>query len=101
MGRLSPLGSTIELPEVGHESEVRPDRGWIVVVYDNDKNSFEEVIMILVLATGCTLEEAEIETWEVHHLGKSVVHSAGEEECRKVAEVIQTIGIRVEVIKED
>lgn len=101
MGRLSPLGSTIELPEVGQESEVRPDRGWIVVVYDNDKNSFEEVIMILVLATGCTLEEAEIETWEVHHLGKSVVHSAGEEECRKVAEVIQTIGIRVEVIKED
>jgi ATP-dependent Clp protease adapter protein ClpS len=69
----------------------------IVIVYDNDRNTFEEVISILIRATGCTIEEAEIETWEVHHLGKSVVHHASAEECERVASIIRTIGIRVEV----
>jgi len=69
----------------------------IVVVYDNDHNTFDEVIDILMRATGCSLHEAQMETWEVHHLGKSVVHHADAEECERVASVIRTIGIRVEV----
>ena len=74
--------------------------GYIVIVYDNDTNTVEEVISILLQATQCTQEEAEIETWEVHHLGKSVVHHAGKEECERVAAIIRTIGIRVEVVEE-
>ncbi len=70
---------------------------WLVTVFDNDKNTFEEVIMILQKATGCALEEAELETWEVHHLGKSIVHHADQAECERVATVIRTIGIRVSV----
>jgi len=48
-------------------------------------------------ATQCDEDEACIETWEIHHLGKSVVHVAGEEECRRVADIIGYIGIRTEV----
>lgn len=70
---------------------------WIVVVYDNDYNTVEEVIHILIAATHCSFEEAAIETWEIHHLGKSVVHHADKEECERVASIIATIGIRVEV----
>ncbi|MCX7799551.1 MAG: ATP-dependent Clp protease adaptor ClpS [Fimbriimonadales bacterium] len=73
---------------------------WIVTVYDNDHNTFEEVILVLMVATGCSLREAQIETWEIHHLGKSVVHHASKEECDRVASVISTIGIRVEVTQE-
>jgi len=74
--------------------------GYIVVVYDNDFNTFEQVVMILLVATSCTMEEAEIETWEVHHLGKSVVHSGGKQECERAASIIRRIGIRVEVVEE-
>jgi len=70
---------------------------WRVIVFDNPINTFDQVIGILQKATGCTLEEAEMETWEVHHLGRSVVHYADEVECERVAAVIRTIGIRVEV----
>lgn len=70
---------------------------WLVTVFDNDKNTFDQVIMILQQATGCTLEEAEMETWEVHHLGKSIVHHADQAECERVASVISTIGIKVSV----
>jgi ATP-dependent Clp protease adaptor protein ClpS len=73
------------------------DRSWMVTVYDNPTNTYEEVIGILILATHCDLEEAHIETWEIDHLGKSVVHLAGREECETVSEVISQIGIKVEV----
>lgn len=74
--------------------------GWIVTVFNNEFNTYDEVIMILMAATGCTIEEAAIETWEIDHLGKSVVHFGYADECRTVAAVISTIGIRVEVREE-
>lgn len=70
---------------------------WIVIVFNNDHNTFEEVTSILQQATGCTQSEAEMETWEVHHLGRSIVHHAERPECERVATVIRTIGIKVEV----
>lgn len=69
----------------------------IVIVYDNDYNTFDEVIAILMKATGCSLQEATMETWEIHNLGKSVVHHGSQSECERAARIIATIGIRVEV----
>jgi hypothetical protein len=74
--------------------------GWVVTVYDNDFNTWDEVVGILVKATGCTIDEANMETWEVHNLGKSVVHHGGEGECKQAGDVIATIGIRVTVTRE-
>lgn len=93
--------ATVEAPKTEHGCQVQAGRDYIVVVFDNEFNSFEEVTFILMLATGCPPNEAEMETWEIHHLGKSVVHNAREQECMRVAEIISTIGIRVEVVKED
>ncbi|MEJ5171908.1 MAG: ATP-dependent Clp protease adaptor ClpS [Fimbriimonadales bacterium] len=73
---------------------------WVVTVFDNDYNTFEEVIAILIVATGCSVREAQIETWEIHNLGKSVVHNGDKTECERVASIIATIGIRVEVSQE-
>jgi ATP-dependent Clp protease adaptor protein ClpS len=72
---------------------------WIVVVFDNPVNTFDQVIGILQQATGCSLEEAEMETWEVHHLGRSVVHYGDHPECDRAAAIISTIGIKVKVDK--
>ena len=83
------------LRQQGRSSE-EPTRDFIVIVFNNDVNTYDQVILILQKATGCSLQEAEMETWEVHNLGKSLVHHGGEDECEKVAEIIRTIGIRVE-----
>ena len=97
--RMSAPG-TIEAPDLRqHESEAA-DHGWIVTVYNNDYNTYEEVIAILIVATGCNMEEAEMEAWEVDHLGRSVVHHGKEETCRHAADIIAKIGIRVEVSQE-
>lgn len=93
--------ASVVLPEQKDRIEERQGgSGYLVIVYDNDKNTWDEVTTILQKATSCTLEEAEIETWEVDNLGKSVVHHGGQEECNRAAGIIRTIGIRVEVVEE-
>jgi len=71
--------------------------GYIVTVYNNEHNTYDEVMMILMVATECDAEEAYMETWEIDHLGKSVVHRACEKDCQSVADVIASIGIEVQV----
>lgn len=88
-----------ELPSISDSDGATGDR-WIVTVYNNDTNTYDEVITILIIATDCSPEEAWIEAWEIDHLGFSVVHCASEDECITAAEVIATIGIRVEVQRE-
>jgi ATP-dependent Clp protease adapter protein ClpS len=94
---MSEQTTVIPRPEILNDVETAGE--WIVIVFDNPINTFDQVITILQKATGCSLEEAEMETWEVHHLGKSIVHHADREECERVAGVIRTIGIQVEVEK--
>jgi ATP-dependent Clp protease adaptor protein ClpS len=89
---------TVTVPRPERAEEVgNTESGWIVIVYDNPVNTFEQVIGILQKATGCSLEEAEMETWEVHHVGRSVVHHGDQAECERAASVIATIGIQVKV----
>jgi len=97
----TPKRSTPARPELEDQPVDRSGgEGYIVIVYDNDRNTWDQVMSILQKATGCTAEEAYIETWEVDHLGKSVVHHGSKAECDRAAGIIRTIGIRVEVVEE-
>jgi ATP-dependent Clp protease adaptor protein ClpS len=58
------------------------------------------VIMALVRATGCTYEEAQMETWEAHTFGKAPVHFASKQECDSAATIIASIGVKTEVAPE-
>src|SRR5438552_14380567 len=88
------------LPDIREQTPDTGDGAYIVIVYDNPVNTFDEVEHILRVATGCSAKEATIETWEVHHLGKSVVHHGSSQECERAAGIIRTIGIKVEVKQE-
>ncbi len=90
----------VPLPDLEDLNTGHQTGGWIVTVYDNDKNTYEQVMTSLMFATGCTAEEAYMETWEIDHLGKSVVHYSSERECQRAAEVISRIGIKVTVTEE-
>lgn len=91
---------TVTLPRPEQSEERGNSTGdCIVIVFDNPVNTFEQVIDILQKATGCSLAEAEMETWEIHHVGRSVVHHGDRAECERAAEIIATIGIDVKVEK--
>ena len=95
--RLTPLLPEIIDPAQSHGTK---ENRWMVTIYNNDHNSFGEVIGILMRATECDREEAEIETWEAHTYGRAHVHFAERGECESAAEVIGTIGLRTEVTPE-
>lgn len=87
----------LDRPDVG---STKGGGGWAVTVYDNDVNTVEQVMAILVEATGCDEQEAAIETWEIDRLGRSTVHHGGQETCERAAAVIRRIGIKVTVDEE-
>lgn len=94
------MSHTVLEPEIAGGSGVGSGR-WMVVIYNNDTNSLDEVVSILIRATGCDVEEAMIETWEAHTYGKAPVHfSSDRAECDRAAAVISTIGVKTEVARE-
>lgn len=92
------MSSPALLPEL-NDASTRSGR-WMVVIFNNDTNSFDEVVEVLMRATGCDLDEAAIETWEAHTYGKAPVHFAGRQECESSAEIISSIGVKTEVTPE-
>ena len=81
-------------------SDIEEAGEYAVVIYNNDKNSFDQVIAVLMHATECDLQEATLETWEAHTFGQAKVHFAPQVECKHVARIISSIGIRTEVRRE-
>lgn len=95
------MTQVVERPELDQAVEETHEPKWLVTVYNNETNTYEEVIAVLCIATGCTPEEAYIEAWEIDQYGQCVVHRADEDTCKTVAEIIATIGIGVEATPED
>jgi ATP-dependent Clp protease adaptor protein ClpS len=95
------MNQTVLDPKI---EEAGPGNGngarWMVVIFNNETNTFDEVIGAIVRATGCDAEEAAIEAWEAHHYGKAPVHFASRPECEDIASVISTVGVKTEVTPE-
>ena len=69
-----------------------------VVVHNNDYNTFDEVIRILVKAVpGMSFERASALAVEIDFTGAAVPYVGPKEHAEAVAAVIRTIGIKVTV----
>jgi ATP-dependent Clp protease adaptor protein ClpS len=73
---------------------------WMVVIFNNETNSVDEVIEILMKATGCSASEAIIETWEAHHYGQAPVHFDERFNCEIIAAMISSIGVVTQIRRE-
>ncbi len=78
-------------------TEERLDTPWRVILYNDDIHTFEEVIMQLVKATGCTESQAEAHAWTVHTQGKAAVFEGTFEECFRVQGVLREIQLVTEI----
>lgn len=77
--------------------ETRLDEPWRVVLYDDDIHTFDEVIIQLVKATGCTTARAERHAWTVHTEGKDCVYTGEFFECMRVQGVLREIQLVTEI----
>lgn len=93
------MSAPVFAPELSREDATSSSR-WMVVIYNNDTTTFDEVIFVLMAATSCDQAEASIEAWEAHTYGKAPVHFASKDECARAAEMIELVGIKTEVCPE-
>lgn len=75
---------TISRPKRSSKPETTPDRGWKVVLFNDDFTPFEVVIYALQRAAGLSLEVAEMVTNEAHREGSAVVKRGLTEEDAEI-----------------
>jgi ATP-dependent Clp protease adapter protein ClpS len=79
------------------DTDYRTDEPWRVILYNDEIHSFEEVIIQLRKATGCSRNKAEGHAWEVHSTGKSMVFEGEFGECFSVQGVLREIQLVTEI----
>jgi ATP-dependent Clp protease adaptor protein ClpS len=83
-------------PDLEERSDVRLEGPWIVILYNDDYHGYEEVVLQVQKATGCSLEEAVAITAEAHITGRAIAYTGTYEECERVAGVLRQIRLQVE-----
>ena len=91
------MASTIELPRPTDDTAGTNSGDYCIVVFNNERNTFAEVISILMVALGINAERAELFAWDIHLRGEAQVYYSSMEDCEQRASVISKIGIRTEV----
>jgi len=75
---------TISRPKRSPEHDTASDRGWKVVLFNDDYTPFEVVTYALQRAAGLSLEVAEMVTMEAHREGSAVVRRGLTEEDAQI-----------------
>jgi len=69
----------------------------MVVLYNDNYHTFDEVINQIIKAVRCSRSKAEAHTWEVHNKGRSIVYDGELEECLRVSGVLEEINLKTEI----
>jgi ATP-dependent Clp protease adapter protein ClpS len=72
---------------------------WNVILLNDEWHTFDEVILQLLKATGCSVQDAQQITWAVHSEGEAVCYTGPRERCEHVAAVLEEIRLEVRIEK--
>jgi ATP-dependent Clp protease adapter protein ClpS len=86
---------TLVVPEIVQAPQT--ERPWKVILYNCNCHDFDEVILGLQKATGCSLEQASWIANEAHHVGRAVCYEGSLDDCRKVVGILRSIRLQVEM----
>ena len=99
------MSSTVVYPDIlpgqiERDNSRRSESGaWIVILYNCDCHTFDEVILQLQKSIGCDLEKAEALAVEAHISGRVIAFSGDFDECERVAASLRSIKLQVETDK--
>ncbi len=96
------LGWTASIPNpVTKQSEQSTDTdlldACLVVLFNDEEHSFDEVIAQIIKAIRCSRQKAEKHTWEVHTRGRSIVYAGPIFQCLKVSSILEEIALKTEI----
>ncbi|GBD88919.1 ATP-dependent Clp protease adaptor protein ClpS [bacterium BMS3Abin03] len=89
-----------ENPEVEIYEEERIDAGLEsrVMLYNDDWHTFDEVILQLIKATGCSYDEARSKAFEVHIKGMATVYNGEFKDCLRVSSILEEIALHTQIV---
>ena len=85
-----------ELDETFQESR-QTQSEYRVVLYNDDYHDFDEVILQVQKATGCSLEKAEEITILAHVKGREICFRGSRDDCSRVCRVLREIRLQCEI----
>ncbi len=86
------MGTKVSLFEETSTFVIEP---WNVILLNDDRHTFDEVIAQLIKATGCSLDQAREISWQAHTQGEGLCYTGPRERCEHVASILEEIELRV------
>lgn len=86
-------------PDVVEETEEKVEvrRPWQVTLFNDDWHPYDQVVLWVQKATGCSEPEAERITWTAHTTGQAVCFGGPLEACERVAAKLEEIALKVSI----
>jgi len=69
-----------------------------VLLFNDDWHTFDEVIVQLIKAIGCTFEKARAYAFEVHVKGQCIVYKGEMTDCLRVTSILEEIALNTRII---
>lgn len=95
------MAATIDLPKLDFDLESKMKdwakelRGWNVILYNDNYNKMDNVIVWLQKATGCSLEVATDVTITAHKTGRAIAYTGGKDKCQQIVNYLTGKGLSV------
>ncbi len=81
--------------------DVRPDRPWVTVVWNDPVNLMDYVTHVFMSHFGYSKEKATELMLQVHHDGRSAVSNGSREEMERDVEAMHGHGLWATLVKDD
>jgi ATP-dependent Clp protease adaptor protein ClpS len=83
----------VELERPRSEEDMRPDRPWITIVWNDPINLMSYVTYVFQSVFGYPRKKAEKLMLDVHHKGRAIVASGTREEMERNVEILHSYGL--------
>ena len=84
-------------PAATEDADAAVETPWRVILFDDDVHTFEDVILQLMKAVGCTPEQGYQHALTVHTEGKDCVYQGDFFDCFRVQGVLREIALVTEI----
>ena len=97
---LSSIQNSIEIPELGfaEAEEVLEALSSRVLLYNDNHHTFDEVILQVAKALGCSFRKAALAAWQAHVHGKAQIFEGEMIECLNISSILEEIALHTEVL---
>lgn len=91
----------VELERPADETDLRPDRPWITLVWNDPVNLMSYVAYVFRSYFGYSTEQADVLMLQVHHEGRAVVSNGTREEMERDVTAMHGFGLWATLQQDD